>query len=496
MGLFDFLKKNNASQRGTSSLEYNNSTSGLLPPRCVDVDDSCFEIAGNHLIRFKPIDKEKRFSDILVLPDRVTSIGEKALDISANLVEMYIPPSVTFIDDKPFNFVKFVTIFGQPGSYAEEYVRKHTGSLPTYKFISIDYPSSIELETNIHKASRTKYAPFLQAQMRFETQTATDALPLTFPITLFCAENSSNCDENDNVSSVTVTIKMQDEGKLVAERKSITYSAHNIAHCTTPFITKTDITFEQLPAYIAKSKDTKSKKFLGMTKENWKNYFNQSTLGRTPSNLPVVQFGCYPHEHVKDIKPIDWYVLDEKDGFVLLLAREGLDVCQYELDCKLMVYPNKGKPGNYWDGAYKRKFSWETSNLCRWLNSEFIQTAFSENERHFIKNTNSTSNGVFSLSKDEFNRYLSKDTASQMRPSNYALHKGAGIYTLTPGEQPSPCLGDGLWWLRDTKDEDTTYGSAYMVYASGKIGDTMTDFKNLCARPAIWVSIDYWRQQN
>ena len=460
---------------------------------CVQIDETWFEIVNNHLVKFKPNNNFDLLCDTIILPECITSIGKNSFDISTNVVKIVIPPTVTFIDDNPFRFAKYVYIYGQPGSYAARYVRSHTGSLPTYEFISINYPDTIKLEENSQKARETKYHSSLQQRMQFETATTAAFVTATFPCDLFCVEKSSVCDEHDNIHSVMVTIKMQDEGHLVAEEKSITYSAHNVAHCTTPSIMTSDISFDELPDLIALSKDKKAEKYIGMNRENWKRYFKQSKTQRTPTNLPIVQFGRYPQNNDGSTEPIQWYVLDERDGYVLLLSRIGIEVCQYELDDNLMVYPNKGKK-NYWKGAYKRRFDWQTSNLHCWLNSEFAEKTFLAEEIIHIKNDSLDCSGIFCLSIDEYNRYLYNDPASGMRPSSYALHKGAGILTNHDGKGSDPYLGNGVWWLRDPKtDENSQRAYANIVYANGKLGDTIVDFKDVCVRPAVWVSIDYWK---
>ena len=78
----------------------------------------------------------------------------------------------------------------------------------------------------------------------------------------------------------------------------------------------------------------------------------------------VVPFGTYPQTaDGTDKTPIEWYVLDyrEDEGRALLLSRYVLDAVSFN-----------GKAG---------QVTWEECALRAWLNDEFLNTAFTEEER-------------------------------------------------------------------------------------------------------------------
>lgn len=491
MGFSNFFKKRRYPDEGSSQAAASNRPDSLPEPVTIEQAYASLKIVGHHLVNCKPIGNLS--SDVLILPDGITSIGKEALDISANSVDLYVPPTITHIDDEPFRFVKFATICGYPGSYAETFARKHTGFLPTYRFESLDYPDTIVLRSDPEKAAKTPYDPAIQHVMKFELVTGASALPITLPYTLFRASSRSIDLDDDNVSAATVTIKMQDEGRLVAEESHITYSGHNVAHCSTPLITTHDISFEDLPRLIAGSEDENAARYAGMTAENWRQYLQQDGASKGASALPIVQFGRYPQKHGQAAEPIDWYVLDQQDGCVLLLARNGLELIQYSVEEDLMVYPNLERKENWWEGAYRRSIDWESSNLCRWLNTKFVSAAFAEQEQPYLKNTPER---VSCLSTEEFGRYLAQDPAASMRPTDYSLWKGARILMPLEGKPLTSFEGHSLWWLRDVVEKDSSYPIAAVALPEGEASDTIACFKTVCARPTIWVSTDYWKATN
>ena len=144
-----------------------------------------------------------------------------------------------------------------------------------------------------------------------------------------------------------------------------------------------------------------------------------------------VDFGRYPQEQGDDIlEPIEWLVL-ENDG------KEALIVSKFGLDCK--PFHNKGV-----------SVSWRDCDLRFWLNNDFFNLAFNEEERGRISESvlftgdtfwnlrfllqrksgktegcGETRDKVFCLSIEEVNKYFASNEARQCRATSYARELGA-----------------------------------------------------------------------
>ena len=112
-------------------------------------------------------------------------------------------------------------------------------------------------------------------------------------------------------------------------------------------------------------------------------------------------------------EPIEWRVLNVSENSALVIS-------EYGLDCK---------PFN---SSTSRGNSWYSSDLCNWLNNEFLAGAFSEDERYSIRE-------VTCLSVDEAERYFEDDDDRICKPTPYAVQQGAYVDDSTGG------CG---WWLR------------------------------------------------
>lgn len=171
---------------------------------------------------------------------------------------------------------------------------------------------------------------------------------------------------------------------------------------------------------------------------------------------------------------IEWLVLDIQDDKALLVSKYALD----------------HKPYN----TRQIDVSWETCSLRKWLNGDFLNTAFSAKEQEVIPvtivpadknpdyNTNSgkaTQDRVFLLSIAEANQYFASDKERQCAPTNYAAANGTYVNRDN---------GNCWWWLRSA---GVTRGDATGVAANGSIGSAGDDvaYAYNAVRPAIWVML-------
>ena len=132
--------------------------------------------------------------------------------------------------------------------------------------------------------------------------------------------------------------------------------------------------------------------------------------------------------------------------------------------------------------------TWENCTLRRWLNEDFYNEAFSEEEKEKIElTTNRTVNQniahndfetiisqdkVFLLSLDECEKYVRNDPVKTDYPKSGSVSN------------------ESAWWLRTsgTKQYEMTYCSWWSL-CSYTISSTV-DNKNVGVRPALWLHID------
>ena len=167
-------------------------------------------------------------------------------------------------------------------------------------------------------------------------------------------------------------------------------------------------------------------------------------------------------------------VLDKQGNKVLVVSKYALDWKQYNTS--------------------QTEVTWETCTLRKWLNSDFIDAAFSADERAMIpavtvsadKNPeystnpgNATQDQIFLLSITEANKYFSSDDARECKPTDYAVANGAW-------ESDS---GNCWWWLRSPGNYQ---GIAAYVNGDGDVyeGGDYVDYDFYAVRPALWINLE------
>jgi len=187
-----------------------------------------------------------------------------------------------------------------------------------------------------------------------------------------------------------------------------------------------------------------------------------------------VYFGAYEQDNdlANGQEDIEWFVLAKEGDRVLMTSK-------YALDCQ--VYNTR-----YED------ITWETSSLRKWLNEDFLNTAFSKEEQERIEKTkvtadenpdfdtdpgNSTIDHVFLLSIVEAKQFFTSDDGRKCEPSLYAKAQNDSLF------------GKDLkfWWLRTTgRDQHWTA----LVQSDGGIdsGGSLVGGKDY-VRPALWIDL-------
>lgn len=188
-----------------------------------------------------------------------------------------------------------------------------------------------------------------------------------------------------------------------------------------------------------------------------------------------IVIGSYEQDNKADNgpEPIEWFILDKQDGKVLVLSR-------YALEVRLYHFQNA-------------EVTWETCTMREWLNGDFYNNAFTDEERALIPLStvtadpnpmfktptgNDTEDYVFLLSIDEAERYFEKDSARVCEPTAHARARGAGVYQ-----------GKSVWWWLRSPGMDNRDGALVGVVGQiNCVGFFEIEF-GYCARPAMWVQI-------
>ena len=201
-------------------------------------------------------------------------------------------------------------------------------------------------------------------------------------------------------------------------------------------------------------------------------------------------FGGYEQDNVTDNgkEAIEWLVLTKEGNKVLIISK-------YALDCQ---------PYN----TTKTDVTWENCFLRKWLNNEFINSSFTDDQKTLIQNTllinadnsaagtsggNDTQDKVFLLNIDEANKYFTSDDARRVEATAYAKAQGAYVADN----------GDSTWWLRspgcDSKwaatigdDVVLNYDGSirYRVYGCVSNIGSNVDRDEYTVRPAMWLSLE------
>ena len=198
---------------------------------------------------------------------------------------------------------------------------------------------------------------------------------------------------------------------------------------------------------------------------------------RRDVNRKVVTFGNYFQDASGNAKkPLDWIVLDEKEGYSLLLTKD-------------VVY----SMGWVRDGV--EGLTWAETDLRKWLDEDFYNAAFSENEKNNMAVFNATQpqnpryntpageatvDYVSLLSYQELIKYMPTEFERKTKPTAYAVANGNYVNTD----------GDSAWWLRSPGPESNI---PEHLATWGNLG-ARTHYVNdyiIGVRPAIWVNSEY-----
>lgn len=187
-----------------------------------------------------------------------------------------------------------------------------------------------------------------------------------------------------------------------------------------------------------------------------------------------IEYGAYEQDNDKEngSEDILWRVIAKEDNRILVISDKAL----------------KCKPHLLQEGGVQ----WESSEIRTWLNEDFLNSAFDEEERAAIPETkltnadnplcgedggSDTTDRIFLLSYDEVKEYMESEESRICYATEAA--KGEDVYVASSN-------GATWWWLRS---QGYSKNRMMRVSASGVISEVgeANNSQLLGVRPTMWI---------
>lgn len=187
----------------------------------------------------------------------------------------------------------------------------------------------------------------------------------------------------------------------------------------------------------------------------------------------IITLGTYPQtKYSEEVSPLAWKVLAVEGDKALVITEKIIDQVRFN--------------------EKYAEATWETSIARAWMNGEFVEKAFTAEEKAQIvpvvnatpdnakwgtKGGADTEDMVFALSQEELAQYIPEAAARRAVPTDKAIENGVYIFTET---------GCGTYWLRSM---------GYVQYAASRVGCGGTVAEMIYddvrphhgVRPAMWI---------
>lgn len=222
---------------------------------------------------------------------------------------------------------------------------------------------------------------------------------------------------------------------------------------------------------------------------------------------------------------IEWIVLEKKDGHALLLSKLIIDCKQYidvinlmhKIDSKTINIDDRDAMYDYINqdnesdrkkrDEFKSNIKWENSDLRYWLNNDFINNAFNDEEKSCVLLSNlynegnkewisnvgiNTYDSIFCLSQNEIYKYFNQsdmETANvklATRGSKYAQNISINGYKLFVNIDDGWNKGNSPFWSRTAGGPRD---NIMFIDDDGSMCNLGIDIGacNIGVRPAMWV---------
>ena len=206
-------------------------------------------------------------------------------------------------------------------------------------------------------------------------------------------------------------------------------------------------------------------------------------------NIETIVFGSYPQIDASK-NPIEWIVLDVLSDKALLLSKHILDCMPYN--------------------SQFEEITWEQSSLRKWLNEDFYDIAFDDNNKKLIIKSNvkndkeyfggvkggdDTVDKVFLLSIEEVKKYFGDNNKLDKRLAAYGTQfaknidfNGRKLYIPMDDNENEWYKNNSKYWLRTPGSHQTNVAG---IFFDGHISEDIgsANDKTIGVRPAIWLKL-------
>ena len=174
----------------------------------------------------------------------------------------------------------------------------------------------------------------------------------------------------------------------------------------------------------------------------------------------IIKFGSYPFEADGTERPIEWRILERySDDTALLISKYCLDAMRFDSSSN----------------------NWEKSEIRQWLNNEFYNATFKDEEENAIIKNREASCKVFLLSVEDANKYFKNNEDRKVEPTPYAKERGAD----TNADSGGSCW----WWLRSPGGGQDLAAGVYDVGTVNSLGFYVSD-DLIAVRVALKINLN------
>ncbi|MCR5684482.1 MAG: DUF6273 domain-containing protein [Lachnospiraceae bacterium] len=194
----------------------------------------------------------------------------------------------------------------------------------------------------------------------------------------------------------------------------------------------------------------------------------------------IIKFGTYEQDNnlSNGKEPIEWVVLDKTKKNIFVISRYALDKLPYNYEGVDIV--------------------WEDCTLRKWLNEEFYESAFNQEEKDLIKSATveNFDNAIFDIAGGEDTKdkvfllsQLESINTDFGFDSDYDTYDETRVCEATKYARNSESTDTCRWWLRSPGNGA---GSAAIVYESGFVFSVgyYVDTDIVFVRPAMVITLN------